>query len=60
MCDIKADTVLMDHLKKYSVRCVVCKTPMLGVFSHDTRYACIDCKVESPLEILNKLKIIDR
>lgn len=62
MCDIKADTILMDHLKKYSVGCVVCKIPMLGVFSHDTRYMCVDCKdtVESPLQILIKLKIIDR
>lgn len=62
MCDIKADEVLMNHLREHSVKCVICKTPMLAIFSHKTRYSCVDCTstIESPLEILTKLKIIDR
>lgn len=63
MCDIKADSVLMEHLKIYSVKCKSCSVPMLGVFDYSTRLTCNDCggqRVESPIEMLNKLKITDR
>lgn len=60
MCDIKADEVLMKHLREHSVNCMICEMPMLGVFSHSTRESCSDCRsqVQSPLEILTSLKII--
>lgn len=61
MRDITADAILMEYLRERSVKCVTCHDPMLGVFSHNTRYRCTDCgggHVESPMEILKRLQII--